>query len=68
LTRCHEHCRRTTAFQVPVSPQGRRWRRVVDTSLASPDDIVADESSGKLVAEGSRYPVGAFSVVVMVTE
>jgi glycogen operon protein len=56
-----------TAFLIPPSPQGRRWRRVVDTSLPSPDDIVA-EDNGKLIADGSRYPVGAFSVVVLVTE
>jgi glycogen operon protein len=56
-----------TAFLIPPSPQGRRWRRVVDTSLPSPDDIAA-EKDGKLVADGSRYPVGAFSVVVLVTE
>jgi isoamylase len=56
-----------TAFMVPVSPQGKRWRRVIDTSLASPEDIVS-EDKGKVIAAGSRYPVGPFSVVVMVTE
>jgi hypothetical protein len=38
----------------------------VDTSLASPDDIVVDEAKGKPVADGSRYPVGPFSLVVLV--
>jgi isoamylase len=57
-----------TAFLIPPSPQGRRWRRVVDTSLASPDDIVEKEADGKVVADGSRYPVGAFSLIVLVTE
>ena len=56
-----------TAFMIPVSPQGRRWRRVVDTSLASPDDIVP-EDKGKIIEQGSRYPVGPFSVIVLVTE
>ena len=56
-----------TAFMIPVSPQGRRWRRVVDTSLPSPDDIVA-EDKGKVITEGNRYPVGPFSVVILVTE
>lgn len=56
-----------TAFMIPVSPQGRRWRRVVDTSLASPEDIVS-EDTGKIVEQGSRYPVGPFSVIVLVTE
>jgi glycogen operon protein len=57
-----------TAFLMPPSPQGRRWRRVIDTSLPSPDDIVADEAAGKPVADGSRYPVGPFSLIVLVTE
>ncbi len=56
-----------TAFMIPPSPQGRRWKRVIDTVLLSPNDIVP-EANGKVVAEGSRYPVGPFSVVVMVTE
>ncbi|HEX3150394.1 MAG TPA: glycogen debranching protein GlgX [Gemmataceae bacterium] len=57
-----------TAFLIPGSPQGKRWRRVADTGLPSPDDIVDDEASGKLIAAGSRYPVGAFAVLVLVTE
>jgi glycogen operon protein len=57
-----------TAFLIPPSPQGKRWRRAIDTSLPSPNDIVDDEATGKLVAESSRYPVDAFSVVVLVTE
>ena len=40
----------------------------MDTGLASPDDIVADEAAGKFVAEGSRYPVNPFALVVLVTE
>jgi glycogen operon protein len=57
-----------TAFLIPPGPQGRRWRRVVDTGLPSPDDIVADEASGKPIADGSRYPLGAFALLVLVTE
>jgi glycogen operon protein len=57
-----------TAFLIPPSPQGKRWRRVVDTGLASPDDITPDEAAGKLVADGSRYPVGPFALIVLVTE
>jgi len=53
-------------FAIPASPQGRKWRRVLDTSLPSPEDIVADEA-GKPVAVGSRYPVGPFSVIVLVS-
>lgn len=56
-----------TAFKIPAAPQRKRWRRVIDTSLASPQDIVADEN-GPVVAEGTRFPVGPFSVIVLVTE
>jgi isoamylase len=55
-----------TAFLIPPSPQGRPWRRVVDTSLPSPQDIVS-EGEGGLVADGSRYPVGPFSLIVLAT-
>jgi glycogen operon protein len=57
-----------TAFLISPSPRASRWRRVVDTSLAAPDDIVANESDGKVIADASRYPVGPFSLVVLVTE
>jgi hypothetical protein len=57
-----------TAYLIPPSPQGRRWRRAVGTSLPSPDDIVEKETDGKVVADGSRYPVGPFSLIVLVTE
>ncbi|HJZ92930.1 MAG TPA: glycogen debranching enzyme, partial [Gemmataceae bacterium] len=55
-----------TAFLVPPSPQGKKWRRVVDTFLPPPQDIVP-EGEGGLVAPGTRYPVGPFSLVVLVT-
>jgi glycogen operon protein len=44
-------------FDVQVSGP---WRRVVDTSLPSPDDIVAEG-----VAIGDTYPVGPRSVVIL---
>jgi isoamylase len=39
------------------------WRRVVDTALESPDDIVAEETAP--VVRDSSYPVQARSVVVL---
>jgi len=30
---------REETFQLPSAPEGRAWRRAVDTSLASPDDL-----------------------------
>jgi isoamylase len=51
------------SMAVPVSP-GRVWHRVVDTSLASPDDI-SEPGMGPAAGEGS-YLVGPRSVVVLV--
>lgn len=55
------------AFLIPASPRGKPWRRVIDTSLPSPQDIVAAGEGGP-VAAGSRYPVGPFSIVVLETD
>jgi glycogen operon protein len=55
-----------TAFLVPPSPGGKAWRRVVDTSLPSPQDIMPE--GGGEVADGSRYPVGPFSLIVLATQ
>ena len=30
-------------FKIPAAPSGRPWRRVVDTALPSPDDIVDED-------------------------
>ena len=52
---------------IPQSPTKRRWRRVVDTALASPLDIVAEEE-GPHVADGSRYIVAPSSLIVLISE
>jgi hypothetical protein len=44
-------------FALPAGP----WRRVVDTALAAPDDVVPD---GIAVA-GPAYDVGPRSVVIL---
>ncbi len=54
-------------FVIPTSPQGRPWRRVMDTALAPPLDIVG-EDEGPLVPVGTAYPLAAFSTVVLVAE
>jgi glycogen operon protein len=54
-------------FRVPPSPTKRKWRRLIDTGLASPSDIVA-EGEGPEVPFGSRYPVAAFGLVVLISE
>jgi glycogen operon protein len=54
-------------FLIPGAPQGRPWRRVVDTALASPLDIVGLDE-GPVVGVGTRYAVAPFSVVVLIGE
>ncbi len=54
-------------FRVPLSPSGHRWRRVVDTALASPRDVVP-ESKGPEVLAASAYAVAAHALVVLISE
>jgi len=54
-------------FEVPPSPSDRPWRRVIDTALPSPKDIVGLEQ-GPRVAFGALYPVEGFSLVVFISE
>ena len=54
-------------FRVPPSPTRRRWRRLIDTALPSPDDFVP-EGEGPVVAEGSTYTVAAFGALVLISE
>ena len=35
-------------FKIPAAPSGRPWRRVVDTALPSPEDIVADDEGPRV--------------------
>jgi glycogen operon protein len=54
-------------FRIPASPSGRPWRRLVDTALASPDDVV-QEGSGPPVPVLDRYRVQAHSTIILVSE
>jgi glycogen operon protein len=54
-------------FTIPPSPGGRRWRRTVDTALASPLDIVGLDE-GPLVPAGTVYNVAPHSAVVLIAE
>jgi hypothetical protein len=54
-------------FTIAPAPQGRPWRRFVDTALASPLDIVShDQAPG--VHEWSRYTLAPFSLIVLIGE
>jgi glycogen operon protein len=54
-------------FVVPPSPQGKPWRRAVDTALAPPLDVVAADT-GPVVPAGTAYPVAPHSLVVLISE
>ena len=55
-------------FTIPPSPSiGRRWRRVIDTALASPLDIVGPDE-GPVTAVGSEYALAPYSLIVLITE
>jgi glycogen operon protein len=54
-------------FKIPSSPSGWRWRRVVDTALASPNDIV-DEDEGPVVEAFEPYRIESHAMVVLVAE
>jgi isoamylase len=52
-------------FELPRLPAGQAWHRFLDTSLASPDEIVAPGGEPRL-ADQHLYAVGPRSVVVLV--
>jgi glycogen operon protein len=54
-------------FRIPRAPSGRSWRRIVDTALASPQDIVTP-SEGTKVRANSTYPVTAFATIILMSE
>jgi glycogen operon protein len=55
------------AFKIPAAPSGRRWRRAVDTALASPEDIT-EEDRGRYVPVAHTYAVEAHSMIILVSE
>ncbi len=54
-------------FVVPPAPNGKRWRRAIDTALASPLDIVGLDE-GPVVAVRAEYAVAPFSLIVLIAE
>jgi glycogen operon protein len=54
-------------FELPAPDAGvAGWRRIIDTTLDSPEDVVTSWDAAVEVA-GSTYPVGPRSVVVLAT-
>jgi len=54
-------------FRIPPSPTRRPWRRRIDTSLPSPEDIVG-EGEGPVVAAGEVYTLPPHSTLVLMTQ
>lgn len=59
--------REVLSFRIPATPSGLPWRRVVDTALASPLDIVGLDE-GPQVNSGESYLVAPFSMIVLISE
>jgi glycogen operon protein len=59
--------REAVPFIIPPAPQGRPWRRAIDTALASPLDIVGLDA-GAVVQQGHPYTVEPYSTVVLIGE
>jgi glycogen operon protein len=60
-------CRQAVRFRIPRSPSGRPWRRIVDTALASPLDIVTP-CEGPKVPVNSVYTVAPFACIILICE
>jgi isoamylase len=54
------------SFRVPPSPSGRPWRRVVDTSITPPQDIVP-EGTGPVVPARAMYRLPPLALAVLIT-
>jgi glycogen operon protein len=57
--------RETLCFELPELEPGRQWRRWIDTSLASPNDIHYWDQA--LVIDSQEYQVEAHTIVVMIS-
>jgi glycogen operon protein len=58
---------KSLSFPIPKLPNGKRWFRVVDTSLPSPDDIVPEGSEVSLKPR-RRYRTAPRSLVVLMSK
>jgi isoamylase len=55
------------AFRIPRAPNGKHWRRAIDTSLTSPSDIQSD-NEGLIVDADALYEVADHSMIVLISE
>lgn len=54
----------TLDFELPLPAPGQPWRRIIDTALPSPDDIVADHQHA-IRLQQRRYPLAAYSALLL---
>jgi glycogen operon protein len=54
-------------FRIPAAPSGRPWRRVIDTALPSPNDIV-EAQDGPRIPAGGTYAVAPHSLIALIAE
>jgi glycogen operon protein len=54
-------------FHIPPSPSSRPWRRLVDTALASPQDILTPEAAPR-VEFCTMYAVAPYSMILLACE
>jgi isoamylase len=59
--------RQPTPFRIPPAPNGKPWRRIIDTSLASPKDFMEPKTAPP-IAPFRRYMVPGHSLVVLISE
>ncbi len=59
--------REPLVFRIPASPTRRQWRRLIDTSLESPEDFIA-EGEGPIVAAGENYHLPSYSTLVLISD
>ena len=58
---------RPLGFHIPRSPSGKRWRRVIDTALPAPLDLL-DLDKGPVVKAETDYMVQPHSMLVLIAE
>jgi pullulanase/glycogen debranching enzyme len=54
-------------FRIPRAPNGKRWRRVIDTSLLAPLDILGLDEGPVIHAE-TTYHLASHSMIVLIAE
>ncbi len=54
-------------FQIPASPTGRPWHRIVDTALDAPEDFLEIEKAPRIPVLHT-YPVQTHSMIILLSQ